>query len=105
VVCDIFLLFPGHNGWVTALAVGQDENGKPLLVSGSRDRSLIVWNLNLDDREEILADNNEVSDYKVGKPSKALKGHSHFVSSLSMARDSKHVVSGSWGRFFIFYFR
>jgi len=79
------------------LAVGTDANNQPLLVSGSRDRSLIVWNLDLENREEISSENNEVTDYKVGKPFKSLKGHSHFVSSLSMARDSKHVVSASWG--------
>jgi len=89
----------GHNGWVTALTVGSDANGKPLLVSGSRDRSLIVWKLDLENPEEITQD-NEVVDYKVGKPFKALKGHSHFVSSLAMARDSKHVVSGSWGKYY-----
>lgn len=89
----------GHNGWVTSLAVGTDDNNKPLLVSGSRDRSLIVWKLNLEDREEIPSgDNSEVTDWKVGKPYRSLKGHSHFVSSLSIARDSKHVVSGSWGK-------
>jgi guanine nucleotide-binding protein subunit beta-2-like 1 protein len=87
----------GHNGWVTCLAVGSDANGKPLLVSGSRDRTLIVWNLDLDKPEEVL-ENNEVVDTRVGKPFRALKGHSHFVSCLSMTRDSKYVVSGSWGK-------
>ncbi len=80
------------------MAVGTDANNKPLLVSGSRDRSLIVWNLDLDNREEIASGDNEVNDWKVGKPFRSLKGHSHFVSSLSMARDSKHVVSSSWGK-------
>jgi WD40 repeat protein len=51
--------------------------------------------------EEITSADNEVVDTRVGKPFKALKGHSHFVSCLSMARDSKHVVSGSWGNYFI----
>ena len=78
------------------MAVGTDANNKPLLVSGSRDRSLIVWKLDLENPEEITAD-NEVVDVRVGKPYRALKGHNHFVSCLAMARDSKHVVSGSWG--------
>jgi len=88
----------GHNGWVTSLAVGTDANGQPLLVSGSRDRSLIVWNLNLENREEIPTEENEVTDWKVGKPFRSLRGHSHFVSSLSISNDSKYVVSGSWDK-------
>lgn len=82
------------------MAVGLDSNNKPLLVSGSRDRSLIVWSLNLENPEEVTKsdkDSNE-KDYKVGKPYRALKGHSHFVSSIAIAKDSKHVVSGSWGK-------
>jgi guanine nucleotide-binding protein subunit beta-2-like 1 protein len=91
----------GHNGWVTSLAVGVDAEGKPLLVSGSRDRSLIVWKLDLENPEEVQSADNEVVESRVGKPFKSLKGHSHFVSCLSMAKDSKHVVSGSWGNIII----
>jgi guanine nucleotide-binding protein subunit beta-2-like 1 protein len=96
----------GHNGWVTALTVGQDSNGKPLLVSGSRDKTLIVWNLNLENPVEFVAGEQivdkevkEIKDYKVGSAYKSLKGHSHFVSCLAMSRDSKYIVSGSWGNF------
>jgi len=90
----------GHNGFVTSLAVGEDSNKKPLLISGSRDRSLIVWSLNLDNPEEITIGEGEEQekDYKVGKPYKALKGHSHFVSSIAISRDSKYVISGSWDK-------
>ncbi len=61
---------------------------------------MIVWKLNLESPEEIPSETEDetVKDFKVGKPLKALKGHSHFVSSLSMARDSKHVVSASWDK-------
>ncbi len=55
-----------------------------------------MWKLDLENPEEISSE-GESKEVRVGKPFKALKGHSHFVSSLSMARDSKHVVSGSWG--------
>jgi len=90
----------GHNGWVTTLAVGQDPTtNKTLLVSGSRDRSLIVWSLDLENPEPINANETaEPVDWFVGKPFRALKGHSHFVSSISMSRDSKYVVSGSWDK-------
>jgi guanine nucleotide-binding protein subunit beta-2-like 1 protein len=89
----------GHNGWVTSLTCGVDANGKPLLVSGSRDRTLIVWKLDLDNPEMINPEDQSVDkEYKVGKPFKSLKGHSHFVSSVAISRDSKHVVSGSWDK-------
>ena len=90
----------GHNGWVTALTVGQDANGKPLLVSGGRDRTLIVWNLDLENPKEFTVGEGETAtkDNKVGSAYRSLKGHSHFVSCLAMSRDSKHVVSGSWGK-------
>lgn len=60
---------------------------------------MIVWSLNLENPEEIVKGEKETEkDYKVGKPYRSLKGHSHFVSSLAIARDSKHVVSGSWDK-------
>lgn len=88
----------GHNGWVTALTVGKDSEGKPLLVSGSRDKKLIVWKLNLDQPEEIPADQGRSNEKIVGKPFKSLSGHSHFVSGLSLSKDSKFVLSSSWDK-------
>jgi len=39
----------GHSNWVTSIVAGnsQKENeDSPVLVSGSRDKSLIIWKLN-----------------------------------------------------------
>jgi len=40
----------GHNGWVTCMKMGEEEisagNYKEFLISGSRDRTLIIWELN-----------------------------------------------------------
>ena len=100
-VRKIILFSLGHNGWVTSLTVGQDSQGYPLLVSGSRDRTLIVWSLDLEN-EAIQYDNTEKEVAKaertVGKPAKSLKGHSHFVSSVSISKDSAFVVSSSWDK-------
>jgi WD40 repeat protein len=98
------IISKGHNGWVTSLTVGSDANNNPLLISGSRDRSIIVWKLNLDAPEEIPSKEKEGPvDFKVGKPFKSLKGHAHFVSSLALARDNKHLVSSSWGKILFIY--
>jgi hypothetical protein len=60
---------------------------------------VIVWKLNLDAPEQVqVGEKPEDLDFKLGKPYKSLKGHSHFVSSLSLARDNKHLVSASWGK-------
>ena len=44
----------GHGGAVTWLVCGVDENGEPLLISGSRDKSIIKWKLHVDEPKEII---------------------------------------------------
>ncbi len=86
----------GHKGAVTSLVCGE-EDGKILLVSGSRDKSIIQWELNFE--EPVVykdAEGNEIK--KLGKPLKSLHGHNHFVSSLALNRDNTKLVSGSWDK-------
>lgn len=71
----------GHNGWVTAIAT--TLRVPDLLLTASRDKSIIVWNLT---REED----------KYGSASKRLTGHSHFVSDVSISSDGQFALSGSW---------
>jgi guanine nucleotide-binding protein subunit beta-2-like 1 protein len=98
----------GHGGAVTSLVCGEDENGAPLLLSGSRDRSIIRWKLTLDNPKEITTklpeeeveegQSNEIKKYLVGQPLKSLHGHNHFVSSLALNSDSTKLVSASWDK-------
>jgi guanine nucleotide-binding protein subunit beta-2-like 1 protein len=88
----------GHNGTVTSLVVGKDSNGEPLVVSGGRDKRLIVWKLHLKNPEAVVSDNKNTDEKIVGKPFKSLSGHNHFVSSLDISNDSKFVISGSWDK-------
>ena len=98
----------GHGGAVTSLVCGEDEKGAPLLISGSRDRSIIKWQLHFDEPKEVTIklDDTEVEEgqpteikkYIVGKPLKSLHGHNHFVSSLALNSDSTKLVSGSWDK-------
>ena len=55
----------GHSGWVTSLATSLEN--PHMLLSGSRDKTLIIWNLARDDAH-------------YGYPKRSLHGHSHIVS-------------------------
>ena len=99
----------GHGGAVTALVCGEDENGAPLLISGSRDKSIIKWKLDFDNPKEIVTKveeqgedgqlvTKEIKKYLVGIPLKSFHGHNHFVSSLALNSDGTKLVSGSWDK-------
>ena len=90
----------GHGGAITSLVCGEDNDGAPLLLSGSRDKSIIQWKLNLEG-EEVKVENEDDKEIKktlMGKPLKSLHGHNHFVSSLALNSDNTKLVSGSWDK-------
>lgn len=73
----------GHNGWVTSLATSA---GQPnLLLSASRDKTLISWKLTGDDQ-------------KFGVPVKSFKGHSHIVEDCTLTENGAYALSGSWDK-------
>ena len=90
----------GHGGAVTSLVCGDGSNDAPLLLSGSRDKSIIQWELNFDGRKVTYEDENGNPKEKtlVGKPLRSLHGHNHFVSSLALNSDNTKLVSGSWDK-------
>jgi len=71
----------GHNGWVTQIATTPLNPDQ--ILSCSRDKSLILWNLTRDE-------NN------YGTAKKRLQGHNHFVSDVVMSSDGQFALSGSW---------
>jgi guanine nucleotide-binding protein subunit beta-2-like 1 protein len=71
----------GHGGWVTSLATTIEH--PDMLLSASRDRSIVVWNLT---REED----------QYGVPQRRLTGHSHFVEDVAISSDGQFALSGSW---------
>lgn len=74
----------GHNGWVTSLAT---TPSKPdLLLSGSRDKTLIAWKLS----------GGEGNQY--GVPKKSFIGHSHIVQDVTISADGAYALSGSWDK-------
>jgi guanine nucleotide-binding protein subunit beta-2-like 1 protein len=80
----------GHNGWITSIVSGnsQKENeDSPVLLSGSRDKSIIVWKLYEKGNEGYY-----------GLPFKSLEGHEHFISDLSLSADNAFAISSSWDK-------
>lgn len=80
----------GHNGSVTCIAVGNstgDENSKNLLVTGSRDKRLILWKINSE---------SERIGNQYGSPFVSFTEHSNFVSDVCFSLDNEHLLSSSW---------
>lgn len=71
----------GHSGWVTSLATSQQE--PDMLLSGSRDKTVIVWQLTHEEGS-------------CGFARRALHGHSHFVQDVVISSDAQFALSGSW---------
>jgi guanine nucleotide-binding protein subunit beta-2-like 1 protein len=74
----------GHTGWVTSLATAPESSD--MILSGSRDRKIIVWNL--------TRGSSEPANY--GYPRKSLQGHSHFIQDIVISSDGQFALSGSW---------
>jgi len=74
-------ILKGHNGWVTSVATTPENTD--MILSSSRDKTIIVWNLTRDDQN-------------YGYPRRALRGHSHFVEDVVISSDGQYALSSSW---------
>uniref|UniRef100_A0A915HGQ0 Small ribosomal subunit protein RACK1 n=1 Tax=Romanomermis culicivorax TaxID=13658 RepID=A0A915HGQ0_ROMCU len=74
----------GHSDWVTQIATS--PRYPEVILSSSRDKSIILWQLNFDDHAVT------------GTPKSALKGHGHFVTDVVMSTDGQFALSGSWDK-------
>ncbi|EHY65956.1 guanine nucleotide-binding protein subunit beta-2-like 1 protein [Nematocida ausubeli] len=77
------LKFNGHTERVTDLKI-QEENGKKVLYTASRDKSIKGWEFVADTTGEVFA-----------KLSKVFNGHGGFVNSISLAKSGKYLTSVS----------
>jgi len=75
-------ILKGHSGWVTCIATTAEN--PDMLLSGSRDKSIIIWNL------------TKESEQNYGTPKRSLTGHSHFIQDLAVSSDGQFALSGSW---------
>lgn len=75
----------GHRGWVTGVATNDEGN---VVISSSRDKHLIQWNITRGDGE------GPNSDY--GSARRALHGHGHFVEDVVLSKDGQFALSASW---------
>ena len=69
----------GHEGWVTSIACPVMD-GPDILLSSSRDKSVILWTLTREDAGPTGA---------YGYPRRALRGHSHFVQDVVLSSDGQ----------------
>ncbi|KAI0526713.1 WD40-repeat-containing domain protein [Xylaria bambusicola] len=75
----------GINGQQLILKGTLEGHNPNMLLSASRDKTLIVWNLTRDE-----------SQY--GYPKRSLHGHSHIVSDCVISSDGAYALSASWDK-------
>jgi len=73
----------GHRNWVTSIATTYEQSN--LVVSASRDKTLMVWELTPDGEQ-------------VGYARRSLTGHGQPVSSVVLSSDGQFALSGSWDK-------
>ncbi|KAF3339974.1 guanine nucleotide-binding protein subunit beta-like protein [Carex littledalei] len=84
----------GHSDMVTAIAV--QIKGQARIVSSSRDKSLLVWNLNsLALSANGLVGEGESAPTVLRKPFHRLTGHAHYVQDVVLSSDSMFALSCS----------
>jgi len=76
----------GHRGWVTSIATTFEQSN--LVVSSSRDKKLMIWELTPDYDKES----------QVGYARKLLSGHSQPVACVVLSSDGQFALSGSWDK-------
>merc|ERR1712139_82650 len=66
------------------MGIATSLENETMVVSASRDKTIIIWQLKRDDEENY------------GFARRALKGHSHFVQDVVLSSDGNFALSASW---------
>merc|ERR1712028_182992 len=72
--------------------MGTTPEDPNLLLSSSRDKSVMVWSL----YNGSTPSTPNPEDHEYGFARRALKGHSHFVSDVVISSDGQFALSASW---------
>jgi len=75
-------ILKAHTGGISSIATTSESHD--MILSGSRDKSIIVWNLTREDPTEY------------GFARRALRGHSHIVQDVVISSDGQFALSASW---------
>lgn len=75
----------GHTGWVTAIACPASASNANVVVSASRDKTLMIWELTK-------------SAEAYGYAKRALKGHNHFIQDMALSADGQYALTASWDK-------
>jgi WD40 repeat protein len=84
----------GHGGWVTAMEVGEVVDGETtteFLITGSRDKSLMVWDIQ--EKSDTDADKEWGVPKKIFKGKLVINGDRFHFRSLSL-RERPFSLSG-----------
>jgi guanine nucleotide-binding protein subunit beta-2-like 1 protein len=73
----------GHRGWVTSIATTYEQSN--LVVSASRDHSVMSWELTPDGEN-------------IGYARRLMGGHNEAVASVVLNSDGQFALSGSWDK-------
>jgi guanine nucleotide-binding protein subunit beta-2-like 1 protein len=86
----------GHGDWITSISTGsaQREDDNQILLTGSRDKTVMIWKLTGNDDTDYDGAANKL----YGVPLKSLTGHSHFVSDIAVSNDNFFCLSASWDK-------
>eukprot|EP01084_Bolivina_argentea_P292822 503518_1 len=81
----------GHRDSITCIRTMVDDPDR--IVTGSRDKSMIVWALS---RTTTCARSGETRLVMKARMIRRFEGHNHFVSDLDVSADAQYVLSASW---------
>ena len=83
-------IMQGHTDTVTAIATPIDNTD--MIVTSSRDKSVLVWTLTKDATNGSVEPTNAI----YGVPRRHLTSHFHFVQDVLLSSDGQFALSGSW---------
>jgi guanine nucleotide-binding protein subunit beta-2-like 1 protein len=79
----------GHRGWVTAIATTYEQSN--MVVSASRDKKLMVWEL-------TPQTDGEGTETSPGYARRSMGGHSECVQDVVLSSDGQFALSASWDK-------